>query len=130
VLGQHKGVSSVIPAPPGINYLDVSLQACERWTYQPPAGHSVGWVAVDEGRLLATDQLEAGDLAVFEPGDGVLAFDAGDGVHVSSSDLPFRTPIPLMLGSHSVHTSREALKRSEREIAGIGKELLAGGKLA
>ena len=41
ILGAYAGTSSVIPAPEGINYLDVQLQAGERWSYRPPAGHDV-----------------------------------------------------------------------------------------
>jgi redox-sensitive bicupin YhaK (pirin superfamily) len=50
VLGRHGKVASPIPAPPGINYLTVQLKAGERWTYQPPTGHEVAWIAVQAGQ--------------------------------------------------------------------------------
>jgi hypothetical protein len=32
----------------GVNYLLVTLAAGERWTYRPPAGHTVGWLGALE----------------------------------------------------------------------------------
>jgi redox-sensitive bicupin YhaK (pirin superfamily) len=51
ILGTHGETSSVIPAPPGINYLDVQLKAGEIWRYRPPAGHEVAWLAVSQGAV-------------------------------------------------------------------------------
>src|SRR5262249_51184167 len=50
ILGTYGDATSPIAAPP-MTYLAVSLKAGERWTYDPPAGHSVAWVAVHEGVL-------------------------------------------------------------------------------
>jgi redox-sensitive bicupin YhaK (pirin superfamily) len=49
LLGRHGAAQSAIPAPAPINYLGVQLKDGERWRYVPPAGHTVGWVAVNEG---------------------------------------------------------------------------------
>jgi redox-sensitive bicupin YhaK (pirin superfamily) len=46
ILGSHGDSTSAIPAPPGINYLDVELKAGERWRYSPPVAHEVLWLAV------------------------------------------------------------------------------------
>jgi len=43
LLGSHGSASSVIESPSPINYLAVRLKAGERWSYEPPAGHTVLW---------------------------------------------------------------------------------------
>jgi len=50
ILGEYRDAKSPIAAPP-MSYLAVSLGAGERWTYHPPKGHTVAWVAVHEGVL-------------------------------------------------------------------------------
>ena len=42
---------SLIPAPADMTYLAVSLKDGERWRYAPPAGHTVAWLAVSDGRI-------------------------------------------------------------------------------
>jgi redox-sensitive bicupin YhaK (pirin superfamily) len=49
ILGSYGRARSAVPAPEGINYLDVQLAAGERWIYQPPPEHEVAWLAVSEG---------------------------------------------------------------------------------
>ena len=51
ILGSYAGASGVLPAPPGINYLDLQLKAGERFDYRPPAGHEVAWLAVSQGSV-------------------------------------------------------------------------------
>ena len=46
LLGSYGSAASAIASPSPINYLAVRLKAGERWRYQPPADHSVLWVAV------------------------------------------------------------------------------------
>jgi len=50
LLGSYGGQTSPIPAPSNITYLAVHLKAGESWRFEPPAGHSVAWLAVGEGR--------------------------------------------------------------------------------
>ncbi|WP_263597473.1 pirin family protein [Pseudomonas fluorescens] len=49
IFGNYQGVQSPVPAPEGVNYLLVTVKPGERWVYQPPAGHSVGWLALVKG---------------------------------------------------------------------------------
>lgn len=70
VLGNHAGSSSGIPTPQGINYLDAQLQAGDRWTYRPPAGHNVAWLAVSQGEVQVGERVSAGELVVFEGSAG------------------------------------------------------------
>ena len=43
-----------------MNYLAVRLKAGERWSYQPPAEHTVLWTAVGRGSVLVPDELQQG----------------------------------------------------------------------
>src|SRR5258706_2136683 len=46
LLGSYGTATSSIEAPSPMNYLAVRLKAGERWSYQPPAEHTVLWTAV------------------------------------------------------------------------------------
>jgi len=128
IVGAYQGVESPVRAPEGINYLLVTLKPGEAWTYQPPPGHSVAWLAIAQGALDAGDKLTAGEMAVFNRSEAPLQLTAtGDGetVFVLGSAVPH--PRDLHLGYYSVHTSAEALERGERRIAELGAKLAAAG---
>ncbi len=130
IVGSHEGAHSPVPAPEGINYLLVKLRAGERWTYQPPAGHTVAWLALAKGRLDfgAAPSASAGEMVVFERGETPLALEASgkeDAVFVLGSAVPH--PYPLHLGYYSVHTSAQALEAGERRIAQLGRRLSEAG---
>ena len=128
ILGEYVGAKSPVHAPSGINYLVVTLQPGERWTYEPPAAHEVAWVAIGRGALNVGEVVSKGELAIFEPGATAIAFEgAGNTVttFVLGSAVPHRHE--LHLGSHSVHTSREALGAGERNIREIKRALDAAG---
>ena len=127
ILGSHGNkLKSPIDAPP-MNYLVVSLKAGERWSYEPPKGHEVAWVAVHEGVLRTPTAVPSGEIAIFEPSEAAIDFLAeGDTVFVLGSAPPHRHE--LALGSYSVHTSAKALRQGEEEIRRIGACLLAEGK--
>ena len=130
IVGDYQGVQSPVPAPDGFNYLLVTLKPGEHWTYQPPAGHTVGWLALAKGRLDAGSggSANAGDMMVFEPGETPIALEASgkeDAVFVLGSAVPH--PYPLHLGYYSVHTSAQALEAGERRIAELGRRLDEAG---
>ena len=127
ILGRYGRASSAIHAPAGINYFHVRLQDGQRWRYVPPAGHTVAWLAVDKGRLLATQTISEGQLAVFEE-SGVIEVQA-DGATSFVFGSAIKHPYPLVLGRYSVHTNAEALARGEAEIRRIGERLRAAGRL-
>lgn len=94
-----------------MNYLAVHLKDGERWTYTP-AGHMVGWIAVDQGQLgeLHDDwsPIGTGELAVFEESSEPIELVAhGDTAFVLGSAV--KHPHELVMGSYSVHTSRASL---------------------
>jgi len=116
LLGSYGEARSAIPAPFDANYLWVQLGDCERWTYALPAGHTLAWAFAQQGRLEVAGQTLEREAAVFADGACEIAFCAqGDCAFLLGSAL--RHPYPLVLGSHSVHTSREALERGTQRIA-------------
>ena len=98
--------ASDIRAPEGINYFHVQLRAGERWRYAPPAGHNVAWLAIDEGRLTASEPIEAGQLAVFEESDGapieLQAEETTSFVIGSAIKHPLSTRAGLLLGAYEL----------------------------
>ena len=111
-----------------MNYLAVHLKAGERWSYQPPPGHILLWTAVGMGSVLVPDELRQGELVAFRPSSTVIEFEAqSDAEVVLGSAVPH--DYDLVLGSHSVHTSTEALRKAEAQIAAIEKRLIQQGRL-
>ena len=128
VLGRHASASSRIAAPEGMNLLHVRLASGERWRYQPPAGHDVAWIHVHKGALRVSGERLEGELAVFERSSKELEFAAEvDTEFLLGSAI--KHPHDLVLGYYSVHTSPEALQRGEAEIARIGHQLRANGRI-
>ncbi len=128
LLGQFGRARSSIRAPQGINYLHVRLQDGERWSYQPPPGHEVAWLAIDRGSLRAANDIHTGQLAVFaEGGSSIDVVARGDTSFVLGSAI--KHPHPLVLGYYSVHTNAKALEQGEREIARIGRQLRLQGRV-
>ncbi len=114
ILGSYDGVTSPVRAPDGINYLLVTLEAGQRWTYLPPEGHDTAWLSVSRGALTDVQQ---GEMAVFAPGSGAIEVQAGkDGpaTFVIASAVPH--PHDLVTGYYSVHTTPEALQQGEARI--------------
>jgi redox-sensitive bicupin YhaK (pirin superfamily) len=127
ILGAYGAATSPVDAPP-LTYLHVSLQPGERWTYQPPTGHDVAWVAVHEGVLRAPAPIPSGEVAIFAPSEEPLHFVAeGKTGFVLGSAV--KHPHPLVLGNYSVHTSAAALQKGETEIRRIAQELRRKGTI-
>ncbi|MBX3501216.1 MAG: pirin family protein [Alphaproteobacteria bacterium] len=128
IVGNYQGVSSPVRAPEGFNYLLVTLKPGTTWTYQPPEGHSIAWLAVAQGALDTGERLSAGDMAVFERGEAAIRLSAtGETatIFVLGSAVPH--PHALHLGYYSVHSSAEALALGEQRIAELGRKLEAAG---
>src|SRR6266403_1897401 len=128
LLGSYGTATSSINAPSPMNYLAVRLKAGERWSYQPPAEHTVLWVAVGMGSVLVPDELQQGELVALRPSSAAIEFEAqSDAEFVLGSAVPHG--YDLVLGSHSVHTSAQALREAEARIAAIQTRLIQQGRL-
>jgi redox-sensitive bicupin YhaK (pirin superfamily) len=128
ILGRLGDATSKVSAPKTINYFDVLLKKGQKWRYEPPENHTVAWIAVHEGRLATPEIVDKGELAVFAESNGALEFEAlEDTGFILGSAV--KHPHDLVLGTYSVHTSKQALERGEAKIADIGKHLRAKGRL-
>jgi redox-sensitive bicupin YhaK (pirin superfamily) len=127
ILGSHQGATSPVRAPEGMNYLLVRLGAGEAWSYAPPEGHSVGWIAVARGSVDAGRTIVPGEIALFEDGTAPIAVTVGPegATFVIASSRPHEHP--LHLGYYSVHTTAEALASGEARIAELGAQLQQAG---
>jgi redox-sensitive bicupin YhaK (pirin superfamily) len=127
IVGAYQGAVSSVQAPEGFNYLLVALKRGDSWTYEPPRGHSVAWLAVAQGEVSAGERLTAGELAVFEPSEAQITLSAGetDAIFVLGSAVPHN--YRLHIGTHSVHTSADALAQGEHRIAELGRKLAEVG---
>ena len=111
-----------------MNYLALHLNAGERWRYQPPIGHTVLWMAIGMGSLLVPEELQLGELVAFTPSTEPIEFEAtSDAEFVLDSAVPHR--YDLVLGSHSVRTTTEALHEAEGRISKIRTRLIQQGRL-
>jgi len=128
LLGNHGSAKSAIEAPSPINYLAVRLKGGERWHYQPPAGHTVLWVAVGAGVVTVPDEIRRGDLVAFEPSNDPIELEAQSDAEVVVGSAA-RHDHDLVLGYYSVHTSPTSLEAGERRIDEIRARLRNPGQL-
>jgi len=128
VAGDYHGVKSIVRSPEGMTYLDVRLTAGERWTFQPPRNHDVAWVASHEGIVSTPSDISAGEAVVFEEGERPITFEAitNTGFVLGSA---IKHPFDLVTGHYSVHTTTDALRQGEQNIAAIGRRLHNQGVL-
>jgi redox-sensitive bicupin YhaK (pirin superfamily) len=128
IAGEYDDVKSSVASPSGMTYLDVRLKAGERWTYQPPGGHDVVWIASHEGLVATPQPVSTGEIVVFAEGEQPISFEAiSDAGFVLGSAV--KHPYDLVTGYYSVHTNAEALRQGEGNIAAIGRRLHARGML-
>ena len=128
LLGNHGSAKSAIEAPSPINYLAVRLKGGERWHYQPPAGHTILWVAVGAGVVTVPDEVRRGDLVAFEPSNDPIELEAQSDAEVVVGSAA-RHDHDLVLGYYSVHTSPASLEAGERRIDEIKVRLRNEGRL-
>jgi redox-sensitive bicupin YhaK (pirin superfamily) len=74
ILGHLGEVISEVRAPKTMHYLDIRLKKGEQWRYQPPADHTVAWVALHAGKLATPEIVDRGELTVFEEPNSALQF--------------------------------------------------------
>lgn len=127
LLGEYNGLTSKIVPPHDMNYLDVTLQPEETWTYTPPAAHNVMWLVV-RGQLNGNLITPVGELIVFEEGNGPVELSTTHGANFLIGSAK-KFPHDLVLGRSSIHTSEENLVFSQQKINAIYGELIKEGML-
>jgi len=128
LLGTLGELSSPLKAPSSINYLAVRLKLGATWRYEPPADHTICWVALASGRLTVPEHAEAGELVAFESSNQAIDFRAeADSEFVLGSAASH--PYELALGHYSVHTSQASLQAGEQRIAETKARLQREGRL-
>jgi len=129
MLGAWGGIQSQIAAPRGITYLDVNLRSGETWTFTPPTEETVAWIAIHQGAVeVAGEHFMSGEFVAFQEASAALTFTSrGEAAFILGSAI--KHPYDLHCGSHSVHTSPEALQLGEDHIAKLGRELKRAGVL-
>jgi len=128
IAGEYGGLKSLVASPAGLIYLDVRLRAGERWVYRPPAHHNVAWIASHQGMVTTPEAVSAGEVVVFEEADKPIEFEATtDTGFVLGSAV--KHPYDLVTGHYSVHTTADALRQGESNIAAIGRRLHNQGVL-
>jgi redox-sensitive bicupin YhaK (pirin superfamily) len=122
LLGEYDGVRGAVQAPSSMTYLAVTLHAGEAWTFTPPDGQTVAWIAVHSGALTAPEQVATGELVIFAEGNGSirLSSDSGAGFVLGAA---VKHPYDLVQGNYSVHTSAAALADGETKIKALGVAL-------
>jgi redox-sensitive bicupin YhaK (pirin superfamily) len=123
LLGSYGSAKSPFETPASMNYFHVHLKDGEHWRYEPPKGHTVGWVYPYEGSLKSGNApIPIEELAVFESSESVINLRAvGDASFMFGSAIKHRHP--LVLGRYSVHTNAGSLRDSEARIMQIGDQL-------
>jgi len=122
LLGSYGDLSSAIPYAEPVTYLHVQLRDGESWTYHPHPSHDVAWLAVARGQLLVDGAVLEREMAVFAEGAAPIELVARGEVELVIASAT-KHPHPLVTGSYSVHTSREALYRGEAGYAAVAKTM-------
>ncbi|MDP2315180.1 MAG: pirin family protein [Pseudomonadota bacterium] len=126
LLGEYGGAVNPIPAPAPVTYLDVVLDDGERWAYDPPATHEIAWVFVYRGRARVGGAPVSAELVVLDRTGTIEVVAEGPTRVLVGIGVPHDHP--LVLGSHSVHTSPASLARGVARIRDIGVELKRDGR--
>lgn len=122
LLGEYEGVKSKIDPPNDMNYLDVSLEPDEKWTYRPPKTHDILWLVVYRGKLSGDLVASVGELIVYEAGNQPVEFSSEHGASfLLGSAKKFEHDLVFERGS--IHTSRINLEASQQTINEIYGEL-------
>ena len=131
ILGEFDGMRSPVPAPPNVTYLQLSLET-DQQVALVPRPEDVAFVAALRGQVEVLgserrESIEGPELGVLGPSEGPVVLVARAATQLIYGAAPPH-PHELVLGKHSVHTSRSALRRGEGEIARIWAEGVAAGR--
>jgi redox-sensitive bicupin YhaK (pirin superfamily) len=128
LLGNYGGATCPIPAPSPMLYLDIVLEPGVPWRFEPPEGHTVAWAFVYRGTVGIAGEDVTDELVALGRGSDAITLEARTPARVLfGSAQPHAHP--LVLGTHSVHTNRDALRRSVARIGEVGRALQQAGRL-
>lgn len=122
LLGEWGGRTNPIPPPSPITYLDVVIDGGDAWRFDPPAGHTVAWVFVYQGRARVAGEEIAGELVVLDESSEPITIEALEASRVLFGSAK-KHEHRLVLGSHSVHTNEASLVRGVARIREVGEAL-------
>ena len=128
LMGTQGPLVSPLRPPLDANLLWVELAAGDVWDYAPPQAHQVAWCFVQSGDVEVSGERLNLELVIFEEGSGPLRFRAVTRCAFLLGSAA-KHPHELVLGTHSVHTSEQALHVGMRRIEEIGDVLRASGQL-
>lgn len=132
LLGEYtagaQSARSPIRSHQDMNYFVVMLEAGAQWRFSPPAQHDVAWAFGFDGHALIQNEAAGRALLTLsEAGD--IALSAPEGPARVLLGTARKHAHPLVLGSSSVHTSRQALAQGIERIQSIGQTLMREGRL-
>jgi redox-sensitive bicupin YhaK (pirin superfamily) len=128
LLGRFNGTESAWPTPLPATCLHVELREGDVWRYDPPEHHDVLWLTLCSGLLDAGETLEAGELAIFERSHASVTIVARSDCSFILGSAQF-SQHDIVESHSSVHTSHAAMQQAEDEIARLGEQLNAQGRL-
>ena len=115
-------IESPIDSHQDMNYLVLSLDTHQTWSYRPPPFHQIAWAFAFEGAPLIQESETDRELLVLE-GSGEIK--------IRATDQPARVLIgtakphlfPLVRGPHSIHTNIASLAKGKTSIERIGAQI-------
>lgn len=122
--GEYMGVSGAFHTPINMTYLDVSLEANEKWVYQTPAGQTTGFIFTRDGEIdIQGEQLGTGQMGILEHNEGEIEVMAKAS---TSFILVIAEPSqwPILTQAGQIHTNRDSMERSLEQIQRIQKTLV------
>lgn len=122
LLGGWYGIVSKIPPPAAIDLFHVSLEAGESWTYPAHELRQQAWAFAFSGQILIQEIPFSKRLVTFDSTARNIRISAREATQFMFAAAE-RHPYDLVVGAHSVHTSHEALERSEKRISDLGASL-------
>ncbi len=129
LLGEYKGMTSLIKPPTAVNYFYITLRAGQVWDYTPPQNQQIAWFFVHDGQVICDNTIIDKQVAILEHGNGNIQLQAKNACALIFGSGP-RHEHTLVLGRSSVHTSRPALEQGQGEIMRIAEELYAKGLIS
>jgi redox-sensitive bicupin YhaK (pirin superfamily) len=128
LLGRFNKTESIWPTPVPATCLYVELREGDTWHYDPPDTHDVLWMTICLGLLDAGEPVREGELVVFERSSQRVNIIARSDCSFILGSAQF-SPYEIVESHSSVHTSLAALRQAEDEIARLGEQLNAQGRL-